>query len=891
MDWIEDPPKQVKSEDTFYVHYSVTANLHFFNWAIRNDTSYALEHSPIFTQFKTGEEARAWCHNTRCPSASEATLDNCCLYHVNVHSCPKDELDGVCGPWVPPNGDIFTHTESEVDSLNHSEWETAVALVPPGLTSIIAHIRLGNFQAALHHTLTVLPRAVCGNDVCEGEDGEVCATCPADCGRCPLSKGVLAAIIAACVVVVISFCGIIGYFYWRQEKMFWDESWIISYDDIRPDTGQRGFGGSVISIRGDCDTSASSVSGFAHTAHHKQVFTQTGIYNGQTIAVKIVYKNSFTLDKRIRKEVKQVRDLIHPNLCKFVGGCVEVPNVAICTEYCPKGALSDVLLNEDVPLNWSFRFSFCMDVARGMHYLHNNKLYHGKLTSSNCVIDDRWVVKIADFGLSTFRNQEGSQTCTNNYKTRAMQVYLPPESRSNTYSLPSQATDIYSYGVVLVEIASRNEVIPEDDYPLDETWRPPLPDLDMADNTDDEKCPCPQDFINLIERCWSINPVQRPHFSQIRATLHNINPSKLSPVDLMMQLMEKYSRHLESIVAERTQDLLLEKQKTDRLLYSMLPQPVADDLRQGNAAKAEQYESCTIFFSDIVGFTSLSSTSSPYEVVALLNKLYVTFDSIIDNYDVYKVETIGDAYMVVSGVPRKNGHKHAGEIASMALDLVNVCETFVIPHRQDQKLKIRAGIHSGSVVAGVVGLKMPRYCLFGDTVNTASRMESTGEALKIQASEFCVNLLNGLGGYILSERGEMPVKGKGVMLTYWVEGKHKEAEPSEDDLKGDYIELSSSPRHQHNSAMQTPPLQTSAKTNLTANSVNSVYLDEEDPNNKSTPFRGPENGDAINLIKPSLKKPNSPSVGSRSSHVSLPGSVDETQDESETACLIRESVL
>uniref|UniRef100_A0A3B5M7R9 Guanylate cyclase domain-containing protein n=1 Tax=Xiphophorus couchianus TaxID=32473 RepID=A0A3B5M7R9_9TELE len=204
----------------------------------------------------------------------------------------------------------------------------------------------------------------------------------------------------------------------------------------------------------------------------------------------------------------------------------------------------------------------------------------------------------------------------------------------------------------------------------------------------------------------------------------------------------------------------------------MLPKQVADDLRQGKLSQAQSYVSATVYFSDIVGFTQLSSSSTPYQVVDFLNKLYTTFDDIIDNHDVYKVETIGDA-MVVSGVPQENGILHASEIASMALDLVAVCRTFRIPHKPGIQLQIRAGIHS-PVVAGVVGTKMPRYCLFGDTVNTSSRMESTSlPALKIQCSSSAFYLLEEIGGYVLECRGTLQVKlqGKGDMVTYWLEGK------------------------------------------------------------------------------------------------------------------------
>ena len=157
-----------------------------------------------------------------------------------------------------------------------------------------------------------------------------------------------------------------------------------------------------------------------------------------------------------------------------------------------------------------------------------------------------------------------------------------------------------------------------------------------------------------------------------------------------------------------------------------MPVEIAMRLQNGETIHPECYEHTTIYFSDICGFTSISAASTPFEVVDLLNDLYTLFDSIIDSYDVYKVETIGDAYMVSSGVPQKIGDRHAPELAMLAMDILSATSTFIIRHMPQVPLKIRIGLHSGPAVAGVVGLAMPRYCLFGDTINTASRMESTG---------------------------------------------------------------------------------------------------------------------------------------------------------------------
>ncbi|XP_013170120.1 PREDICTED: atrial natriuretic peptide receptor 2-like [Papilio xuthus] len=219
------------------------------------------------------------------------------------------------------------------------------------------------------------------------------------------------------------------------------------------------------------------------------------------------------------------------------------------------------------------------------------------------------------------------------------------------------------------------------------------------------------------------------------------------------------------------QRLVAEKRKSDVLLSRMLPMAVIRRLRAQRTVPAESFDAVTIFFSDIVGFTNISATSTPIEVINMLNMLYRLFDEKIVQHDVYKVETIGDAYMVVSGLPQRNGNRHASEIADMSLSLMRGLEGARVPHRPEELLRIRAGINTGPCVAGVVGTTMPRYCLFGDTINTASRMESTGEAMKIHISQTTKKALDSIGKYEIESRGIIDIPGKGVMETFWLLGK------------------------------------------------------------------------------------------------------------------------
>ncbi|XP_022243607.1 atrial natriuretic peptide receptor 2-like, partial [Limulus polyphemus] len=312
----------------------------------------------------------------------------------------------------------------------------------------------------------------------------------------------------------------------------------------------------------------------------------------------------------------------------------------------------------------------------------------------------------------------------------------------------TQKGDVYSFAIIAHQIVVRqgpfyvgvSDVTPKEiTEHVKASQDPPFRPL-LENNDYNEAVVC------MMKRCWAEEPSQRPDFHSLKLIIRRLN------------------KFLKLFTSKDKEKILMKED----LLYQLLPRSVARQLISGESVKAEAFDNVTIYFSDIVGFTSLSAESSPMQVVDLLNDLYTCFDSIIENFDVYKVETIGDAYMVVSGLPVRNEQQHASEVARMSLALLQAVKTFTIRHRPEDKLKLRIGIHTGPCAAGVVGLKMPRYCLFGDTVNTASRMESYGLPLKIHVSSTTKEVLDNYGTFQLELRGEVEMKGKGKMTTHWL---------------------------------------------------------------------------------------------------------------------------
>jgi adenylate cyclase len=221
---------------------------------------------------------------------------------------------------------------------------------------------------------------------------------------------------------------------------------------------------------------------------------------------------------------------------------------------------------------------------------------------------------------------------------------------------------------------------------------------------------------------------------------------------------------LEHKVQERTEELRIAQEKSEQLLLNILPKKVAEKLKHSKEVLAEHFPSATVLFADIVEFTPLASELSPRELVGLLNNIFSEFDRLVELHGLEKIKTIGDSYMVAGGVPIAIPD-HANKMADLALDLNAAIAVF--SEEMQRPLQMRIGINTGSVVAGVIGKKKFLYDLWGDAVNIASRMEHMGEPGKIQVTEAFVQQLHG-DRYLITERGEIAVKGKGLMKTYWL---------------------------------------------------------------------------------------------------------------------------
>jgi class 3 adenylate cyclase len=222
-----------------------------------------------------------------------------------------------------------------------------------------------------------------------------------------------------------------------------------------------------------------------------------------------------------------------------------------------------------------------------------------------------------------------------------------------------------------------------------------------------------------------------------------------------------------SLIVAQNAAIELEKDKSDRLLLNILPVRVANDLKMKGRTDPQVFHNVSVMFTDIVGFTKVSSGYGPQRLIDELNELFTAFDNIMETNGCERIKTIGDAYLAVCGMPVENP-RHAERMTQAAMDILDY-----LNHRNvtsEIKWKVRIGVHSGDVVGGVVGVKKYIYDVFGDTINTASRMESHSEPMMINVSEPTYSLIK--DAFIMEKREGLHVKGKGMMNMYFLRGKN-----------------------------------------------------------------------------------------------------------------------
>lgn len=248
--------------------------------------------------------------------------------------------------------------------------------------------------------------------------------------------------------------------------------------------------------------------------------------------------------------------------------------------------------------------------------------------------------------------------------------------------------------------------------------------------------------------------------ARVRSALrlkHEMDSRKAREMDLR-QLNQKLELAFGSLQEEQA--------KSEQLLLNILPKPIADQLKKKPDVIADSFPEVTVLFADIVDFTRLSASVSPGEVVTLLNNIFSRFDELAEKHGLEKIKTIGDSYMAVGGLPTPRPD-HAQAVAEMALDMQSALAGKI--RSTGSLVTVRIGIHTGPVVAGVIGQKKFIYDLWGDTVNIASRMESLCVNGRIQISAETHKHLK--GKYTFEERGLVQVKGRGEMLTYFLTGR------------------------------------------------------------------------------------------------------------------------
>lgn len=439
------------------------------------------------------------------------------------------------------------------------------------------------------------------------------------------------------------------------------------------------------------------------------------------------------------KSVCALTDMHHNNIVSTMG--VSYGNgdeILIVNEYMGQGSLYDLIHNKTFDMDVVLVLSLLKDVAAGMSYLHNRSrpVIGRNIRSHHLLLDNNYRCHI---GTSFHKPDPGGRAA----------IWLAPEIlRGESIS---KRSDIYAFGMFMYELIYKSEPFNNEDSSAilaeimdTEADEPKRPQINRRPSLNLE---LENPLIDLMMACWSEDPMERP---TIQIVNDRLTIFKHEPV---------YKE------AKR------QNEQNQKILESNFPPYILDALRKGEPIPYREHPSVTVFFSDIVGFTTISSSLQPVDVMSMLNRLYRGFDDLVVKHNLYKVETVADAFLAVGNMHIEQTD-HVTRVANFALEALEYALGVKIDEDKEDCLTVRIGLHTGSIVGSVVGspTSNPRFSLFGDAMNVGSRMETTSEPGRIQLSEPTASILKDLPLSVRLRRraGSQFIKGKGYMITYWL---------------------------------------------------------------------------------------------------------------------------
>lgn len=427
-----------------------------------------------------------------------------------------------------------------------------------------------------------------------------------------------------------------------------------------------------------------------------------GLYDNRPVMIKKLFKKEVVMTREVMLELKQLRDLKHPNINGIIGVTCKTPNITIIQDYSKKGSLYDVLNNEDIQLDWVFKYTFLWELLNGMCAIHDSPIkYHGNLTSRNCLITHRWVLQVSDFGLREFKKMRGNKKAqVDDEQVRYEALLWTAPENINFPKKENRTGDVYSFAIIISEVINRqppfsafDDMRPSDiiHYVRKRCIPPFRPHVTLQTGLDAR-------LLDIMKNCWNEWPEDRPMFRELKPLMKQIRGEGIEILDNMIEMMENYSRDLDRTVRERTDMYRKEKIKSNELLYRCVPKPVVTKLLEGDTIEPDKISNTTILIIRLANLKQLSEKLSASQLVDVINDYNRVISNVTDSEqfsNVYKLLVDREEVVLCSSIPGYPERAKATTMAEAALSIARGRLKFKWRHVTLPVLKMKMTLHSG----------------------------------------------------------------------------------------------------------------------------------------------------------------------------------------------------